>query len=195
MQRAAGLATGSTLVLGDPQTGRTTYVINQLNGKKVLWIAMNNTGTVSESDAFADGSQLVVVNDLKTDIPVVSKEQGFDAIVLDGFNQFIGLWFTANLGDTKPFQDDWGKVSQAAKKLILDLRKVAPVYCIVDLEKDEAGLTQIALNRATAQGITGLFDRKVRTIVKREMKLDAKTQSKSFTTSYSVLTGIDALTF
>lgn len=193
--RTAGLSIGSTIVLGEPQTGRTTWTINQLAGKKVLWVAMNNTGVIADTELLGEGSRLVLVSDLKSDIPKITKEDGFDTIVIDGFNYFIGLWFAANIGETHPTQQDWGKLSQAAKKLILDYRAIAPVYCIVDLEKDEEGQLQIATNRATAQGIMGLFDKKVRTAVKTEVKPDPKTQKVERKQIYTVFTGIDALTF
>ena len=207
MEMVKPYSKGSTLVLGEPQTGRTSWVIKELSGKKVLWISFNNLGVIADAETFAKGSKLILVNDYKADIPTVgassettftvSKDLKFDAIVLDGLNYATGMWFTANIGARQPTQQEWGVMSNGMSELILKYREIAPVYCITDVEKDAEGKNQVALNRAAYQGIVGLFDKKVRTIVKDKVTPIAATKdtpaSVGRTKVYEVLTGADAL--
>lgn len=196
---------GSTFVLGFPQTGRTTWVIEALKGKKVLWLSFNNLGVVAEADTFADGSKLIFVNNYKEDIPkeklegltgdgfYLDKADAWDAVVLDGLNYATGMFFTSSIGQRQPTQQDWGVMSNAMSELILTMRKYAPVFCITDIEKDAEGKDQVALNRAAYQGVVGLFDKKVRTIIKEEVTPDAKTGTVKRTKLHYTLTGADAL--
>lgn len=191
IEMAKQYSVGSTLIVGEALTGRTTFALNLVKGKKTLWISFNNLGTVTTFEDFGIGSKLISITSWD-DVP--KEADGYEMVVLDGLNYAKDFWFKK----FKPngyTQQDWGKMSQELSDLVLTYRKNSVVVAVLDIETTAEGKKDYAINRAASQGLIGLFDRKVRTFMKPQVTTDAKAGTSKVTMLYSNVDGKEALTF
>lgn len=202
LKRAAEFSVGSTLILGRPQSGRTTVAINRLAGKKVLWLSCNNLGVVADTDKLADGSVLHVITEWPQFKAIIdsTKKGEYDFIVVDGLNNAKDFWFNHNFANKSPTQSDWADMGKDLSKVVLDLRGIAPIYAIIDIEKAVDDKTKnvyfdMALNLDAQRRITGLFDVKLQTIAVTAPKMNLVTKTLEQITTYSFVSGADALIF
>ena len=88
----------STLVLGEPAHGKSYTIIQDLLGKKALWVGFANlNGLEAEHCKDWDVAQPVTWEEMKTEVvqKVISGDlKGHDAIVIDGLGLCAGMCLT-----------------------------------------------------------------------------------------------------
>lgn len=207
IQMAEAYSVGSTLIVGKPQTGRTTKAIELLAGKKVLWLSCNNLGVIATSDKLGEGSKLYVISKWTQfkEILDTIKKGDYQAVVIDGLNNAKDYWFAHFFEDKAVKQSDWADMSKDIARLVSDFRDKAVLFAIVDIErtpdtKNAAGATvkgemDMALNLDAQKRIIGLFDIKLQTVIETQYLPNPATGLVDAKTSYKTLAGASALVY
>ena len=177
----------STLVLGEPAHGKSYTIIQDLLGKKALWVGFANlNGLEAEHCKDWDVAQPVTWEEMKTEVvqKVISGDlKGHDAIVIDGLGLCAGMCLTyismkdsqemnAQIDDVITIkQNHWLVMGRTIQNMITLLRtKTQNLYVTVDILPDSEGVKQVDLNRDLFGRVVGQFGRKWLAHAKPEKK-------------------------
>lgn len=167
-KKAGSLGIPSTIVFGDPYTGKSTVVRDAIlkAGLTPLWLSFAatsvlNTPEVSEWSVAEIGSwDTFLTNIVK---PATRKElKGFDAVVIDGLQVLQELANAKQAGSGKPERDEYLAAANVAKDAISKLREAfgklfATVDVVPEMKNGVKVGRKINLNPYFKQNVFPLF--------------------------------------